>query len=114
MAVPVIGLELGAALGIAILGTIQDVGYRLHLRAVTGVPDAVAGAARQSLATLAGAVDPADPAQAALYARAQHAFTDAMQITALLAAAVLLLAAVMAWRHVPAGDPDPAGPARER
>ena len=30
------------------------------------------------------------------------------------AAAVLLLAAVMAWRHVPAGDPDPAGPARER
>ena len=108
------GLELGAALGIAVLGTVQDVGYRLHLRAVAGVPDAVAGAARQSLATLAGAVDPADPAQAALYARAQHAFTDAMQITALLAAAVLLLAAVMAWRHVPAGDPDPAGPARER
>lgn len=34
-----------------------------------------------------------------------------MQITALLAAAVLLLAAVMAWRHVPAGDTDPA---RER
>ena len=53
-------------------------------------------------------------APAALYTRAQHAFTDAMQITALLAAAVLLLAAVMAWRHVPAGDPDPAGPARER
>jgi len=37
-----------------------------------------------------------------------------MQITALLAAAVLLLAAVMAWRHVPAGDTDPADPARER
>ena len=47
-------------------------------------------------------------APAALYARAQHAFTDAMQITALLAAAV------MAWRHVPAGDTDPADPARER
>ena len=37
-----------------------------------------------------------------------------MQITALLAAAVLLLAAVMAWRYVPAGDTDPADPARER
>ena len=27
-----------------------------------------------------------------------------------LGAALLLLAAVMAWRHVPAGDPDPADP----
>lgn len=34
----------------------------------------------------------------------------AMQITALIAVALLLLAAVMAWRYVPAGDPDPADP----
>ena len=33
-----------------------------------------------------------------------------MQITAFIAAALLLLAAVMAWRYVPAGDPAPADP----
>ena len=103
------GLELGAALGIAVLGTVQDVGYRLLLEplaadAGSALPDSVIGAARQSLATLAGVVDRADAAQADFYLQAQRAFTHAMQATAVVAAAILLLAAVMAWRHVPAGD----------
>ena len=103
------GLELGAALGIAVLGTVQDVGYRLLLEplaadAGSALPDSVIGAARQSLATLAGVVDRADAAQADFYLQAQRAFTHAMQATAVVAAVILLLAAVMAWRHVPAGD----------
>ena len=103
------GLELGAALGIAVLGTVQDVGYRLLLEplaadAGSALPDSVIGAARQSLATLAGVVDRADAAQADFYLQAQRAFTHAMQTTAVVAAVILLLAAVMAWRHVPAGD----------
>ena len=103
------GLELGAALGIAVLGTVQDVGYRLLLEplaadAGSALPDSVIGAARQSLATLAGVVDRADAAQADFYLQAQRAVTHAMQATAVVAAAILLLAAVMAWRHVPAGD----------
>ena len=41
------GLELGVALGIAVLGTIQDVGYRVLIgRSFADVPDRVADAAR--------------------------------------------------------------------
>lgn len=96
------GLELGVALGIAVLGTVQDVGYRLHLGEITAeVPQGVAQAAHQSLATLAGAYDPGDAVQAALFAQAQAAFTHAMQATAVVAAAILLYAGIMAARRVP-------------
>ncbi|AVM61352.1 MFS transporter [Actinomyces sp. oral taxon 897] len=105
------GLELGVALGIAVLGTVQDVGYRLLLGAVPGgVPGPVADAARQSLATLAGAADPSYPEQAQLLAQARTAFTHAMQATALVAAVILLLAGCMAARRVPAAGAETAGP----
>ena len=97
------GLELGVALGIAVLGTIQDVGYRLLLGPVpSGLPGRVADAAEQSLATLAGVIDPGDPGQAELMVQAREAFTRAMQVTAVMAAVILLFAGVMAARHVPA------------
>ena len=97
------GLELGVALGIAVLGTIQDVGYRLLLgQAPSGLPRRVADAAEQSLATLAGVIDPGDPGQAELMVQAREAFTRAMQTTAVIAAGILLFAGVMAARHVPA------------
>ena len=99
------GLELGLALGIAVLGTIQDVGYRLLLgQAPSGLPGRVADAAEQSLATLAGVIDPSDPGQAELMVQAREAFTRAMQTTAVIAAGILLFAGVMAARHVPAAS----------
>ena len=99
------GLELGGALGIAVLGTIQDVGYRLLLgQAPSGLPGRVADAAEQSLATLAGVIDPSDPGQAELMVQAREAFTRAMQTTAVIAAGILLFAGVMAARHVPAAS----------
>ena len=99
------GLELGVALGIAVLGTIQDVGYRLLLgQAPSGLPGRVADAAEQSLATLAGVIDPSDPGQAELMVQAREAFTLAMQTTAVIAAGILLFAGVMAARHVPAAS----------
>ena len=97
------GLELGVALGIAVLGTIQDVGYRLLLGPVpSSLPKRVAEAADQSLATLAGAIDLSNPGQAELMVQAREAFTCAMQATAVIAAVILLGAGVMAARHVPA------------
>ena len=97
------GLELGVALGIAVLGTIQDVGYRFMLgRTPSSLPDRVADAAEQSLATLSGIIDRSDPGQTQLLERAQIAFTHAMQATAVIAAIILLVAGVMAARHVPA------------
>ena len=99
------GLELGVALGIAVLGTIQDVGYRLLLgQAPSGIPGRVADAAEQSLATLAGVIDPGDPGQAELMVQAREAFTRAMQATAVIAAGILLFAGVTAARHIPAAS----------
>ena len=101
------GLELGVALGIAVLGTIQDVGYRCLLgQAPSGLPVRVVDAAEQSLATLSGVIDRTDPGQARLLAQTQTAFTYAMQATAVIAAVILLVAGVMAARHVPAASDD--------
>ena len=101
------GLELGVALGIAVLGTIQDVGYRCLLgQAPSGLPVRVVDAAEQSLATLSGVIDRTDPGQARLLAQTQTAFTYAMQATAVIAAVILLVAGVMAARHVPATSDD--------
>ena len=97
------GFELGVALGIAVLGTIQDVGYRLLLgSAPSGLPRRVADAAEQSLAILSGVIERTDSRQVQLLGQAQMAFTHAMQTTAVIAAIVLLAAAIMAARHVPA------------
>ena len=97
------GFELGVALGIAVLGTIQDVGYRLLLgSAPSGLPGRVADAAEQSLAILSGVIERTDSRQVQLLGQAQMAFTHAMQTTAVIAAIVLLAAAIMAARHVPA------------
>ncbi|MEV4052433.1 MFS transporter [Amycolatopsis sp. NPDC049688] len=84
--------ELGAALGIAILGSVVTVAYRAFLPAgplPAGVRD-----------SLAGAVLDGDPE---LVRAAQEAFTGAMQVTALAAAAVTAVAAVIAWRTIPSG-----------
>ena len=97
------GFEFGVALGIAVLGTIQDVGYRLLLgSAPSGLPGRVADAAEQSLAILSGVIERTDSRQVQLLGQAQMAFTHAMQTTAVIAAIVLLAAAIMAARHVPA------------
>ncbi|MBE1493564.1 DHA2 family multidrug resistance protein-like MFS transporter [Amycolatopsis lexingtonensis] len=85
--------ELGAALGIALLGSLVTVVYRAFLPA--GAP----GEVRESLASATAALDPAsDLAQAA-----RDAFTGAMQVTSLAAAAVTAVAALIAWRTIPSG-----------
>jgi DHA2 family multidrug resistance protein-like MFS transporter len=87
--------ELGAALGIAILGSLMTVFYRGHLvlPAGSGGEDA----ARDSLARAAAELDPAHPALAA----AHDAFVAAMQTTTFIAAGVMALGALVAWRLIP-------------
>ncbi|MFJ2235908.1 MFS transporter [Streptomyces sp. NPDC087859] len=85
--------ELGAALGIAVLGSIVTGVYR-DFTGPTGTPDG----AHESLG---GAVEAAAgmPAQqsAALLDSARQAFVDGLSLAAGLGAAVLLAAAVAAW-----------------
>lgn len=91
--------ELGVALGIAILGSLHTVIYRLNLVIPAGTDDAVANAVRESLAS---AMNDKGADAAALLASAQHAFTVGLQSTSLIAAAIIATAAVVAWRIIPA------------
>ncbi len=91
------GAELGGALGIAILGSIGVAVYRGELADTlpAGVPSAAAAAARD---TLGGAVGVAhqlpDGVAAALLAAARAAFTQGLQVTATISAAVAVGIAV--------------------
>ncbi|WP_415629981.1 MFS transporter [Nocardioides dubius] len=90
------GYELGGAFGIAILGSIHGLLYRDALALPAGVADAEAAAAKESLAAAVYASD-----DSALIAAAQTAFASAMEATAWIAAAVLAVSAVVAWRIIP-------------
>jgi len=101
------GAELGGALGIAILGSIGVAVYRGELADTlpAGLPSQVATIARD---TLGGAVGVAaqlpEPIGTALLAAAREAFTQGMQLTVTISAAVAAGAAVLATvllREVP-------------
>jgi MFS transporter, DHA2 family, multidrug resistance protein len=83
--------ELGIALGIALLGTLQTLIYRAQL------PDRAPDAVVESLAAATGA-----GTGPALLDAARHAFAQAMQTTSTIAAVLLVVAGVIAWKLVPA------------
>ncbi|MER6102353.1 MFS transporter [Streptomyces sp. NPDC001832] len=89
--------ELGAALGIALLGSCVTGVYQ-DFATPKGVPSANAAAAHESLG---GAVEAAHglPAQqaSALVSAAQESFVDGLRLAAGVGAAVLLATAVAAW-----------------
>lgn len=89
--------ELGAALGIAILGSIVTAVYR-GLAIPPGTPDAAAAQARDSLAgaTLAARGLSVDRAQGVLTA-AKTAFTEGLAIAAGVGSALVLASAVAVW-----------------
>ncbi|WP_351224099.1 MFS transporter [Streptomyces sp. NPDC002133] len=89
--------ELGAALGIALLGSVVTGVYR-DFATPAGVPSGAASAAHESLG---GAVEAATalPQQqgAALVGAAQDAFVDGLRLASGAGAVVLLATAVAAW-----------------
>ncbi|WP_156753661.1 MFS transporter [Actinokineospora pegani] len=89
--------ELGVALGIAVLGSVVTVAYQAFLVLPADLADGVRAAVTDSLSSALAAVGP----ESGLAAAAQSAFTDAMQVTAIVAAALTLLAALVAWRTIP-------------
>lgn len=89
--------ELGIALGIAVLGSLMNALYRLHLKLPNDIPQDQREAAEESLATALHVLEPSSPAASLVRA----AFTSGMQTTALVAAAITLVAAALAWRTIP-------------
>ena len=90
-------MELGGALGMAVLGSVLNAVYRNSLELPAGVPDPAASAARDSIAAAlqAAAGLPGDLA-ARVGAAAQAAFVDGMHAALLCSAGLAALVAVLA------------------
>ncbi|MET0693230.1 MAG: MFS transporter [Propionibacteriaceae bacterium] len=94
--------ELGVALGIALLGSVQTVVYRSALDLPSGLPVSLETAIRESLASAVSALRGQPVAEsAALLEHVLDAFVQAMQVTSVIAAVILAAAAVLSWRVIP-------------
>ncbi|MEU8795658.1 MFS transporter [Streptomyces sp. NPDC048643] len=101
--------QLGAGIGIALLGSVMNAAYAPGLSSVPGVPSADSKAAGHSLgeayevaARLGG------PVGGALRQAARNSFVHGLHVTLLVSAALLLLGAVMALRLPRVMDCGPA------
>ncbi|BBG00331.1 MULTISPECIES: MFS transporter [Pseudonocardia] len=98
-------LELGVAMGVAVLGSVVSLVYRGWLDLPADLSAEHRAAVTDSLAAGTHPLDPGSP----VLDGARAAFTVAMQTTSLIAAAVTLAAAVVAWRTIPSSSAAPVG-----
>jgi DHA2 family multidrug resistance protein-like MFS transporter len=98
--------ELGAALGIAILGSVQLAIYRLDLPAIAD--PIIEKNVRESLATAMFQLDTSNPMVRQAIDQAQHSFTVGMQWTSAVGAILLAVAAIIAWKAIPSTKESPA------
>lgn len=96
--------EVGAALGVAMLGSLAAALYRNHLdpTALASLPAKAAGAAQESLSGALEVGASAGPSGAELVHTAQAAFTSSLSGVGLAGAVLMLVAAVVVWRLTPA------------
>jgi hypothetical protein len=97
-------LELGGALGVAVLGSVLAGGYAAQMTGVVrGLPTAAATAARNNLGdALAAARQLGGPTGESLAAAARAAFIHGLAVTELAVLAVALVGAVIALAFLPA------------
>ena len=94
--------ELGAALGIAILGSILGAWYRHVIVIPPGLPADASAAVEESLSTTVEAVRSAPAAVVEPMLEASKiAFTDALSVTCLVAGVICAIAAYIALRVLP-------------
>ncbi|SHF07479.1 MFS transporter [Streptoalloteichus hindustanus] len=100
-------IELGAALGVAVLGSLATAVYQTELPVVPGVDEGRMEAARETLGgALTTAREVGGAAGEALTATARAAFTDSINVTSAIGAALMLYAAVQAWVLLRPSRPD--------
>lgn len=95
-------LELGVALGIAVLGSIQTILYRRDLEIPAGTPEEVSRVLTESLAYADGALGGAGVSMEPYLELARNSFTSSMQVTSVIAGLLTILAGVLAWKLIPA------------
>ncbi|HEX8103059.1 MAG TPA: MFS transporter [Solirubrobacteraceae bacterium] len=93
----------GGALGVAILGSLLSTGYRGDMDdAVAGLPPAAAAAAGDSVRGAMAVADRLGAGGDALATAAREAFVSGMHTSVIVAAAVMLGGAALAYRFLPA------------
>ncbi|MFE0591259.1 MFS transporter [Micromonospora echinospora] len=95
--------ELGVALGIALLGTLHMALYRAGLPDLSGLTVPAREAVTDSLAAGTQALAGTGEQGAQVLAAARDAFAHGMQITSAIAAVLLVLSALIAWKVIPSG-----------
>jgi len=100
--------ELGAGLGIAVLGTITTIVYAPSLASVPGIPAGLMAQARESLAAAAHVADETGAAGTALLEAARAAFVTALHSTIAVSVALLALTALAVALLLPRHVPTPA------
>ncbi|MCK8681199.1 MFS transporter [Streptomyces lichenis] len=102
--------QLGAGMGIALLGSVMNAAYAPGLRDVPGVPGPAAASAANSLGeAYRTAAQLGGPVGEALHRTARNAFVQGLHLTLAVSAGLLLLGALMAVR-LPKVMENPADP----
>lgn len=95
--------ETGGALGVAVIGSIFLAWYHHFAAKTVGLSRSASAAVHDSIGTALVAARKLPHAQAAEAVHVSHvAFLDAMRVTYPISAAIVLLAAGIAWRYLPA------------
>ncbi|TDC86375.1 MFS transporter [Actinomadura sp. 7K507] len=91
-------MEIGGALGVALLGSVLNVAYANSLKVPDGVPNETAPTIKDSIGgALHVAASLPEQLAGAVATAARHAFVDGLHITAFAAAFLLLSVALAAW-----------------
>jgi EmrB/QacA subfamily drug resistance transporter len=102
--------QTGGALGVALIGSIFLFRYHSVVGTLSALPPSVAGAVRNSIGTALDAARTLPHAQQVRIAEiANHAFITSMRLAYTLAALVVLVAALVTWRYLPARAPAEPG-----
>jgi EmrB/QacA subfamily drug resistance transporter len=98
--------QVGAALGIGILGSLTNAAYTANIKAsVSRLEPNIAAVAKQSVgAALQVANQVGGPAGAALRRAASAAFVDGFAVAMLVAAGLMVVGALAVLRHLPSRD----------
>ncbi len=95
--------QTGGALGVAVLGSVFLERYHHYASKTSGMSKGVAAAVHDSVGSALSAARHLPAARAAEVVQfSRHAFVEAMRLTYPIAAAIVLGAAVIAWRFLPA------------
>ncbi|MFI6824803.1 MFS transporter [Micromonospora sp. NPDC050187] len=93
--------ELGVALGIALLGTLHMALYRAGLPDLSGLTGPARDAVTDSLAAGTQALAGTGEQGSQILAAARDAFAHGMQVTSVIAAVLLVVSALIAWKVIP-------------